>query len=72
MEWEEGVIQINRHDILLGHRHNTKNNSRIIWEEGNKNLADYVTKYDPIWYHRIMTPRYLKPTTKDIETSKYL
>ena len=43
----------------------------IFWEEGKKNLADYVTKHHPIWNHRTMRPRYVKPTQKDLENSKY-
>ena len=30
------------------------------WEEGKKNLADYVIKHQPIWYYRAMRPRYVK------------
>ena len=41
-----------------------QNNFHIFWEEGRKNLADYVTKHDPIWHHRTMRPIYLKATTK--------
>ena len=44
--------------------------NHIFWEEGNKNLTDCVTKHHPIWHHRTMRPRYLKPTKKDIENSK--
>ena len=28
-----------------------QNNFHIFWEEGKKNLADYVTKHHPIWHH---------------------
>ena len=48
----------------------TQNDFRIFWEEGKKNLADYVTKHHSIWYHRTMRPRYFKPTKKDIINSK--
>ena len=37
----------------------------IFWEEGKKNLSNYVTKHHLIWQHRIMRPRYIK-TTKNI------
>ena len=47
-----------------------KNHTHIFWEEGKKNLADYITKKQPIRHHRNMRPRYLKPTTKEIETQK--
>ena len=43
----------------------------IFWEEGKKNLADYVTEHHPIWYHRAMRPRYIKATKIYIENSKY-
>ena len=43
-----------------------QNHFHIFWEEGKKNLADYFTKYKPIWYHRTMTPRYAKATKKYI------
>ena len=43
--------------------------SHILWEEGNKNLADYVTNQHPIWHRRAMRPRYAK-ATKKIENSK--
>ena len=36
-----------------------------------ENMADYVTKHHPIWNQRTMQPRYLKPTKKYIENSKY-
>ena len=42
----------------------------IFWEEGKKNLANYVTKKHPICHHITMRPRYIKGTQKDIETSK--
>ena len=47
-----------------------QNHFHIFWEEGKKNLADYVTKHHPIWYHRTMRPRYVKATKKKIEKSK--
>ena len=47
-----------------------QNYFHILWEEGKKNLADYVTKHHPIWHHRTMIPRYVKATTKYIENSK--
>ena len=47
-----------------------QNHFHIFWEEGKKNLADYVTKHHPIWYHRTMRPRYVKATKKNIEKSK--
>ena len=50
-------IHSNRHDILLGMRQNMKNNFYIFWDEGKKNLADYVTKHHPIWNQRTMIPR---------------
>ena len=37
-----------------------QNHFHILWEEGKKNLADYVTKHHPIWHHRVMIPRYVK------------
>ena len=40
-----------------------KNHFHVFWEEGNKNLAEYVTKHHPIWHHRSMIPRYSKATT---------
>ena len=43
----------------------------IFWEEGKKNLADYVTKNHPIWHHRAMRLRYVKGTKTYIEKSKY-
>ena len=53
-------IQSNRQEILLDQRQNTKKHSHIFWEEGKKNLLDYVTNHYPIWYHRTVRPRYLK------------
>ena len=47
-----------------------ENYFHIFWEEGKKNLENYFTKHHPIWYHRTMQPRYLKPK-KDIENLKY-
>ena len=44
-----------------------QNHFHIFWEEGKKNLADYVTKHRLIWYHVAMRPRYVKATKKDIE-----
>ena len=41
-----------------------QNYFHIFWEEGKKNLADYVTKHHPIWHHRAMRPRYVKATKK--------
>ena len=35
-----------------------------------KNLAYYVTKHQPIWHHRVIKPRYITATKKDIENSK--
>ena len=32
----------------------------ILWEEGKKNLADYVTKHHPIWHHISMRPIFFK------------
>ena len=46
-----------------------QNNFHILWEEGNENLVDYVTKHQPLWHHRTMQPRYLKAKTKK-ETKK--
>ena len=43
----------------------------ILWEEGKKNLVDYVTKHHPIWHHIAIIPRYIKATKKDTENSKY-
>ena len=71
MERQKKNIQINRHDILLGTQQNTTNHFHILWEEVKKNLEDYVTKHEPVWYHRAMQPRYLKPTEKDIENKKH-
>ena len=48
-----------------------QNHFRIFWEEGKKNLTDYVTKHHSIWQQRAMRPRYVKETKKDIENSKY-
>ena len=39
-----------------------QNNFHIFWEEGKKNLSDYVTKHHPILHHIMMRPRYLKAT----------
>ena len=39
-----------------------QNHFHILWEKGNKNLVDYVTKHYPIWHHRKMIPVYLKAT----------
>ena len=47
-----------------------QNHFHIFWEEGKKNLADYVTKHHPIWHHITMRPRYVKETKKGIENSK--
>ena len=47
-----------------------QNNFHIFWEEGNKNLADYVTKNNPIWNHRTMRPRYLKSTKNTYKMQK--
>ena len=33
-------------------------------------MADYFTKYHPIWHHRTMLPIFLKPKIKDTENSK--
>ena len=44
----------------------SQNQFHIFWEEGKKNLADYVTKYHPIWHHISMRPRHVKATKKDI------
>ena len=41
-----------------------QNKFHILWEEGNKNLVDYVTKHLSKWHHRTMPPRYLKQTNK--------
>ena len=41
-----------------------QNNFHIFWEEGKKNLAEYVTKHHPIWNHRAMISRYFKATKK--------
>ena len=46
-----------------------QNHFHIFWEEGKKNLADYVTKHHPIWNHRSMRPRYVK-ATKNIQKTK--
>ena len=47
-----------------------KNHFHVFWEEGKKDLADYVTKHHPIWNHITMRPRYVKATKKYIENSK--
>ena len=41
-----------------------QNHFHIFWEEGKKNLADYVTKHHPIWHHRAMRPTYDKVKKK--------
>ena len=41
-----------------------KNYFHIFWEEGKKNLTDYVTKHHPIWQHRSTRPRYVKAKKK--------
>ena len=40
------------------------NNFHVLWGKGRKNLGDYVTKRHPVWHHRTMQPRNLKPTKK--------
>ena len=47
-----------------------QNNFHVFWDEGKKNLADYVTKHNLIWHHIAMRTRYVKETEKDIENSK--
>ena len=47
-----------------------QNHFHIFWEEGKKNLEDYVTKHHPVWHHRATIPRYVKATKKYIENSK--
>ena len=47
-----------------------QNRVHIFWEEGNKNLADYVTKHHPICHHRTMRPIYLKPRKNILKTQK--
>ena len=47
-----------------------QNHFYIFWEEGKKNLVDYVTKHHAIWHYRTMRTIYLKPRTRDIENSK--
>ena len=39
-----------------------QNHFHIFWEEGNKNLEEYVTKHHLIWHHRQMRSRYVKAT----------
>ena len=46
-----------------------QNHFPVFWEEGKKNLADYVTKHHLIWHHRAIRPRYFK-AKKKIENSK--
>ena len=41
-----------------------KNHFHLFWEEGNKDIAYYVTKNHPFWHHRTVIPIYLKPTKK--------
>ena len=43
-----------------------QNHFHIFWEEGKKNLANYVTKHHPIWLHRKMRPIYVNKK-KDIQ-----
>ena len=43
-----------------------KNHSHILWEDGMKNLADCVTKHNPICHDISMRPRYVKATKKYI------
>ena len=57
-------ISSNRHEILLVQRQSPKKPFHIIWEEGKKNPADYITKHHPIWHHRAMRPRYAKASKK--------
>ena len=52
-------------DIIRG------NHFRIFWEEGEKNLVDYVTKHHTIFHHRAMRPRYVKAKNIYIENLKY-
>ena len=42
----------------------------IFWEEGKKNLDNYVTKHHPIWKHRKMRPIYVKATKNIYKTQK--
>ena len=48
-----------------------QNNFHIFWEEGKKNLADYVTKHHRICHHRTMRPIHLTATKKHIKNLKY-
>ena len=47
-----------------------QNYFHILWEEGKKNVADYITRHHPIKHHTKMRPRYVKATKKDMENSK--
>ena len=47
-----------------------QNNFHLFWKKERTNLEDNVTRHHPIWHHRTMLPKYLKPTTKVIENSK--
>ena len=57
-------ISSNRHEILLGQRHNPTKPFPHILGIGKENLANYVTKHHPIWHHRAIRPRYAKATKK--------
>ena len=48
-----------------------QNNFHIFWEERNKTQRIMSQKHHPIWHHRTMRLRYVKPTQKDTENSKY-
>ena len=47
-----------------------QNHFHIFWEEGKKNLLDYVTTHHPLCNQRTMRPRYVKASQKDTENAK--
>ena len=48
----------------MGKRQNKAKRFHVLWEEVNKNLADYVTKHHPIWSEIKMRPKYVIATQK--------
>ena len=54
----------------MGKRQNKAKRFHVLWEEVNKNLADYVTKHHPIWSQIKMRPKYVIATQKAVENSK--
>ena len=45
-----------------------QNNFHIFWEERKRNLADCVTKHQPIYNHTTIGPKYVKATKKTQKT----